>query len=62
MNRGNPMSEWVLIVWLVMPGVSLAEGIEAATYRTQAACEEQRDRVATQNGISFVAICVKRDK
>lgn len=60
------MTEWVLIVWLVVSsgnGVELAPAIEIGEYRQPARCTQALDslKVARQD-VSFVAMCVERDK
>lgn len=53
------MVEFVLLVWLVVPG-EISEPIEAAVYWDRTRCELARDTLKAQNDESFVAVCVER--
>lgn len=56
------MIEFVLFVWLVVPG-QVSDPVEIGTYYQLARCEEARDAIEIERpDASFVAICVARDK
>ena len=56
------MVEFVLFVWLMVPGQA-AEVVEVGTYNQLARCEEARDTFGeAREGVSFVAMCISRDK
>jgi hypothetical protein len=61
-RQGKKMSEWVLIVWMLIPGGVIADPIEIGTYRMQARCEAARDTVKAGAGVTTIALCVERDK
>lgn len=56
------MSEFVLLIWLLVPGSLIADPIEAGTYRLQARCEAARDSIQPAAGVTFIARCIERDK
>jgi len=57
------MIEWILLVWLVVPGHPPAPAVEAGVYHQEARCIAARDSVQTEReDVGFIAVCVERDK
>lgn len=56
------MTEWVLLVWLLVPGGSIADPVEVGAYRVEGDCERSRDSFESESGVTFIARCVERDK
>ena len=58
------MIEFVLLVWLWVPGEGVTPAFEVGEYRQLARCEAARDSVEVQSPPdgSFIAICVEKDK
>lgn len=61
--REIPMYEFVLLVWLLVPGQPPAAAIEVGTYYKLARCEAARDSVqVAREDVGFISICVERSK
>lgn len=61
------MSEWVLIVWLVLSPEGqmpvLAPAFEVGTFRQPARCEASAATISFERpDTEFIALCVERDK
>ena len=62
------MSEFVLILFLLIPGVEISDPAEVGTFRSLDACEAEATRQADDESIvkdrrfAAVWLCVKRDK
>lgn len=61
------MTEIVLILWVLIPGMAISDPVEIGTYRTLEACETEAERQADDKPPKdgrYAAIwrCVERDK
>lgn len=57
------MVEFVLLIWMYLPGGNIAPGLEAGTYFSLEQCEGARDSLKTEReDVSHVAYCVERLK
>lgn len=61
------MTEFVLILWMLLPGKAISDPIEVGTYRTEAACETEGARQANDTPpvdprYAMIWKCVERDK
>lgn len=57
------MIEFVLVVWLLVPGEPPAPGFEVGTYYDRARCEAARDSVKVARAdVGFISMCIERDK
>jgi len=60
------MVEWVLIIWVLLPGANVSDPVEVGTYRFEDACvaaaeKTVLDRIGDKRG-AVTAVCVPRDK
>ena len=60
------MIEWVLVVWMVVAGPAgpvLAPAYEVGSFWQQDRCEKSLATVKFErDDVSFVAVCIERDK
>ncbi len=56
------MTEWVLVVWLLVQGGQIGDPIEIGAYRFADRCETARDSIKPADGVTFIARCIERDK
>jgi len=60
------MIEWVLIIWVLLPGANVSDPVEVGTYRLEAECIAAAevvvvDRIGDKRG-AVTAVCIPRDK
>jgi len=60
------MSEWVLIIWVMLAGSGISDPVEVGTYRVESDCLAAAesvvvDRIGDKRG-AVTAVCVSRDK
>lgn len=56
------MYEWILVVWLMVPGGAVADPIEIGEYNFEERCVAARDSIEPAEGVTFIARCVLRPK
>lgn len=60
------MIEWVLIIWVLLPGENISDPVEIGSYRVEADCIVAAEiavveRIGSKQG-AVTAVCVPRDK
>jgi len=56
------MFEWILVIWLMVPGGPIPEKFQVGEFESEARCVASRDSIVPAEGVTFVAKCEEREK